>query len=83
MKCYHSQGNGWELENIILSEVRFRRPKVAYSPSYADYRPKTNSHKWNTGHTKGRLHTGWIGQSKETKNLNVIDVPTSMRSEED
>jgi hypothetical protein len=31
-----------ELENIILSEVRLRRPKPTFSPSYVDYRPKTN-----------------------------------------
>jgi hypothetical protein len=30
-----------ELENIILSEVA--RPKITCSPSYADYRPKTNA----------------------------------------
>jgi hypothetical protein len=23
--------------------VRLRRPKIAYSPSYVDYRPKTNA----------------------------------------
>jgi hypothetical protein len=27
-------------------------------------------------HTKGRLCTGGIGQGKETKNLNVVDVFT-------
>jgi hypothetical protein len=33
-----------ELEIIILSEVsRLRRPKISCSPSYADYRPKTNA----------------------------------------
>jgi hypothetical protein len=33
-----------ELENIILSEVnRLRRPKIIRSPSYADFRPKTNA----------------------------------------
>jgi hypothetical protein len=33
-----------ELENIILSEVsRLRRPKIVGSPSYVDYRPKTNA----------------------------------------
>jgi hypothetical protein len=32
-----------ELENIILSKVRFRRPKIAFSPSYVDYRPKTSA----------------------------------------
>jgi hypothetical protein len=33
-----------ELENIILSKVsQDQRPKTACSPSYADYRPKTNA----------------------------------------
>jgi hypothetical protein len=55
--------------------VRLRRPKVACSPSYADYRPKTNAALlWDTGHTKGRLHMGGTGQGKETKSLNVVDV---------
>jgi hypothetical protein len=32
-----------KVKNIILSEVRLRRPKITCSPSYADYRPKTNA----------------------------------------
>jgi hypothetical protein len=33
-----------ELDNIILSEVtRFRRPNMVCSPSYVDYRLKTNA----------------------------------------
>jgi hypothetical protein len=36
-------GKWMELENIILSEVRLRWSKIACSPSYADYRPKTNA----------------------------------------
>jgi hypothetical protein len=33
-----------ELKNIIFSEVtRLRRPKIACSPSSADFRPKTNA----------------------------------------
>jgi hypothetical protein len=33
-----------ELENIILSKLaRLRRPEIICSPSYADYRPKTNA----------------------------------------
>jgi hypothetical protein len=32
-----------ELENIILCDVRLRRPKIACSPSYVDYRPKTRA----------------------------------------
>jgi hypothetical protein len=37
--------------------------------------PKTNvAILWDMGHTKGRLYTVGIGQGKETKNLNVVDV---------
>jgi hypothetical protein len=36
-------GKWMELENIILSELRLRRPKATCSPSYADFRPKTNA----------------------------------------
>jgi hypothetical protein len=33
-----------ELENIILSEVsQTQRAKITYSPSCAEYRPKTNA----------------------------------------
>jgi hypothetical protein len=40
-----------------------------------EYRPKTNSTIiWTTGFIKGRLCMGGIGQGKETKNLNVVDV---------
>jgi hypothetical protein len=68
-------GKWMELENIILSKVRFRRPKAEFLPSYAYYRLKTNAAiLWDTDHTKGRLHTGRIGQGKETKNLNVVEV---------
>jgi hypothetical protein len=42
-----------------------------------DCRPKTNAAIfWDTGHTKGRLCKGGIGQGKETKNLNKVDVLT-------
>jgi hypothetical protein len=30
-------GKWMELENIILNEVRLRRAKASYSPSYVDY----------------------------------------------
>jgi hypothetical protein len=36
-------GKCMELKSIILSKVRLRRPKIACSPLYADYRPKTNA----------------------------------------
>jgi hypothetical protein len=47
-----------ELENIILSEVsQAQRPKIAYSPSYADYRPKTSTViLLDRGHTLRREH---------------------------
>jgi hypothetical protein len=57
--------------------ARFRRSKASCSPSYADCRRKTNAAiLWNMGHPKGRLHKGEIGQRKETKNLNMVDVLT-------
>jgi hypothetical protein len=31
-----------ELENIILSEVKLRRPKISCSSTHVDYRPKRN-----------------------------------------
>jgi hypothetical protein len=57
--------------------VRLRRPKATCSPSYADYIPKTNAAiLWDMGHIKGRPCMGGIGQAKETKYLNVVDVLT-------
>jgi hypothetical protein len=48
-----------EPENIILSELaRLRRPKIACSPSYAVYRPKTNAViLLDMGHTLRGEHT--------------------------
>jgi hypothetical protein len=52
-------------------------PKATCSPSYVDYRPKTNAAiLWDMGHTKGRLCKGAIGQGKKTENLNVVDMLT-------
>jgi hypothetical protein len=49
--------------------LRFRRPEATCSPSYVDYKPKTNAViLLDTG------HIGGIGQGKKTKNLNVVDV---------
>jgi hypothetical protein len=54
---------------------RLRRPKAAYSPSSADFRPKTNAAiLWDRGHTKGMLCNRGIGQGKETRSLNEVDV---------
>jgi hypothetical protein len=67
-----------ELESIIISEVsQAQKTKSHMLPSYADYRSKTNAVMFlGMGHTKGRPHTGGIGQGKETRNLNVVDVHT-------
>jgi hypothetical protein len=67
-----------ELENIILSEVsQAQEVKATCSVLYADYRLKTNAViLWDTGYTKVKLCKGGIGQGKETKNLNVVDMLT-------
>jgi hypothetical protein len=40
-------GKWMELENIILSKVsQVRRPKIACSPSYADFRSRANAAMW-------------------------------------
>jgi hypothetical protein len=57
--------------------VRLRRPKITCSPSYADYRPKTNAVLLlDTGHTLRGERAGEIWQRKEAKNLKVIHVLT-------
>jgi hypothetical protein len=53
--------------------ARLRRPKTTCSPSYEDYKPKTNAAiLLDMCHTKGRLQTGGIGQGKKIKNLKVL-----------
>jgi hypothetical protein len=78
MKFCHSQVNGWNWRTTFQAKlVRLRRKTIAFSPSYVDYRPKTNvAILSDIGHTKGRPHTGGIGQGKKNKNLNVADVLT-------
>jgi hypothetical protein len=57
-----------KLENIILGEVsQLRRPKITCSPSYVDYRPKTNSViLLDMGHTL-RRECAWKEQGKGRK----------------
>jgi hypothetical protein len=56
--------------------ARLRKVKAACSLSYGDYIPKTNTAiLWDAaGHTKRRSCIGGIGQGKETKKLNVVDM---------
>jgi hypothetical protein len=65
-----------ELENIILSQVRLRKPKITFSPSYVDYRLKCSNIIGHGSHTKERLCTRGMGKGKETKNLKVFDMLT-------
>jgi hypothetical protein len=62
------------LKNIILSEVRLRRPKIACFPSYVDYRSKNKCSNiiGHGSHTKRRMCME--GKCKETENLNVVDM---------
>jgi hypothetical protein len=52
---------------------RLSGQKIPCSPSFVDYRPKTNAAiLLDMGHTKEKPYTGGIGQGKEKiKNLNV------------
>jgi hypothetical protein len=69
-------GKWMELENIILSKVSqvSEHANIACSPSYADYRPKTNAVILLDMSCTLRGCMGVIGKWKETKNLNVVDV---------
>jgi hypothetical protein len=57
-----------ELENIILSEVsQAQRTEISCSPSYVDYRHKTNAViLLDMGHTLRGEYMGGIGKGKET-----------------
>jgi hypothetical protein len=55
--------------------ARLRRPKITFSPSYADYRPKTNAViLLDMGHTKGRLCTREIGKRRKPLYSDVLTV---------
>jgi hypothetical protein len=44
MKFCHSLLNGWNWRTSSEAKLaRLRRPKIIHSPSYVDYRPKTNA----------------------------------------
>jgi hypothetical protein len=60
---------------IILREVSQVQKVKSCMFSYVEYRLKTNAAMlWDSDHTKGRPWTEAIGQGKEIKNLNVVDV---------
>jgi hypothetical protein len=78
MEFYSAAKKRWNWRtSSYVRLARLRRPKATYSPSYVDFRPKTNvAVLWDMGHNKGRPCTGGIGQGKETKNLNEVNVLT-------
>jgi hypothetical protein len=44
MKLCHLQENGWNWRTSSEAKLdSLRRPKISCSPSYVDYRPKTNA----------------------------------------
>jgi hypothetical protein len=44
MKFCHLQVNGWNWRTSSDAKLaRLRKPKIICSPSYADYKPKTNA----------------------------------------
>jgi hypothetical protein len=54
-----------ELENIILSKTRLRRPKITYSSSYVDYRPEATAEiLLDVGHTL-RGDCAWENKERE------------------
>jgi hypothetical protein len=54
-------GKWMEPKNSILSEVSQTQKAKSHSLSYVECRPNTNAEiLWNTGHTKGKSHTGGI-----------------------
>jgi hypothetical protein len=59
MKFCHSQVNGWNWKISSKAKLaRLRRPKIICSPSYVDYRPKTNAVMLlDLGHTHRGEHT--------------------------
>jgi hypothetical protein len=64
-----SSATKWmELENIILSEVsQAQKAKITCSPSYVDYRPKTNAViLLDMGHTL-RGECAWEGKGRKLK----------------
>jgi hypothetical protein len=71
-----------DLENISLSDVsQAQKAKSQCFPFYGDYRTKTNAVMlWDTGHIKWWLHIGEMGQGKGNKNLNVIDMLYSIKT---
>jgi hypothetical protein len=70
MKFCHSQVNVWNWRTSSQAKLpRLRKPKITCSPSYADYRPKTNAViLLDMGHMlRGRRHTGGIGKGRKPK----------------
>jgi hypothetical protein len=57
------------VEHHLKLSVRLRRPKIACSPSYVDYKPETNAViLLDMGHTlRGECTQGGLGKGKKPK----------------
>jgi hypothetical protein len=68
MKSHHSQVNGWNWRTSSWARLaRLRRPKIVCSPSYVDFRSRTNAVMWlDLGHMTRREHIQeeWGGNPK-------------------
>jgi hypothetical protein len=60
--------------NIILNEVNEAQKARSCMFSLISDPPQNAAILWEKSHAKGRLRTGKIGQGKEIRNLNVLDV---------
>jgi hypothetical protein len=58
MKSYYLQVNGWNWRTSFLVRLaRLRRPKIIFSLSYVNFRPRTNTVFLDLGHmTRGEQH---------------------------
>jgi hypothetical protein len=69
MKIFHLQVNRWNWKTSSQAKLaRLRRPKIACSPLYVDYRPKTNAViLLDMGHTlRGECTREELGKRRET-----------------
>jgi hypothetical protein len=58
--------------------ARLRRSKIVCSPSYADFRSRENTAMFlDLGHMLRGSTYGRFGDSQESQNLKVFDVPTA------
>jgi hypothetical protein len=77
MKSYHLQVNGWNWRTSSRARLtRLRRPKIVFSPLYADFRSRAKAAMLlDLGHMLRGEHIRRYGDRQETQNMKVFDVP--------